>query len=504
MASQRISCLIGAFLVVLTANVTSASKTIIIDDAGTETIAETVCKLTRGSHTQIGRVSTIGKLVAFFKDLPPAHKLASCGEKYSDALDQLQQVVSQSNDNVCSEQKLSLIERFHHDFISRTWRDKQQQKFGKLVAPKILILFFLHYVARVSATCKQSLMNQTTNSLAALTNDPEKLETLDGILRELSTKMGTRPELKGYDDIVLLWSLVDKFPMKKRDGDYMSPPGNRKRMHLKVNPSKADKLEMFQTICSSKLRPVYAASILPVLRLADLGYYLDNEQFSAELAGQPDLRRQIGVAQLCESMLPVKVFKDDTLQSDQMVLMTRDEAGPIYDEGEDVQLPTPLESNEQNSLVSLDALESVNPDDGHLVARRLRANIKARERIFRRLFTMMSQQLSNKVKSLAGKLFFSSEQGKLDVAKVVSDESNEVSVDELEPHNDGSLVRRKRNFFTETLLFLGAVGVVLLWPVIFVAWLSSVGVLMIFGLILMIFDRRPGDDSSTPIHALGD
>lgn len=56
-------------LLITTTTVANSSKINIIDDEEIESIIEKVCKINKGSLTQISRTSTIYKLIAYFKSL---------------------------------------------------------------------------------------------------------------------------------------------------------------------------------------------------------------------------------------------------------------------------------------------------------------------------------------------------------------------------------------------------------------------------------------------------
>lgn len=262
-----------------------------------EDVAQAVCDVTRGTDRQISQFSTIGRLFEFFLSIDPNHELISCAQQWLAGLDQIQAILNTGNEDVCSGQKIELIERFHHNFISKSLKDKSAQKAHQLSALRMLKLFFMHYVSEISAVCEQSTRYDLSHLKIKL---PENSMDALNAFKSIQDSLIPLEPKHGYRDMFLIWNFIDSFPLEHNDAisRYLHTGSTR----LVIQMSKAKSLLEFQESFRTKLRPIYSQSLLSVMRLVEMGFYPANEGLVQLLSSSPELSLFYPLTQLCETV----------------------------------------------------------------------------------------------------------------------------------------------------------------------------------------------------------
>lgn len=395
-------------------------------------IAEELCATKSGStKEQISRVSTVVKLHEFFSNLAEDTKLSDCGKRYNEVLTSLQNLVSVSNENVCSDDKIDLIEDFHRNFISANREDvKQRAADGREAAPEVLRLFFMHYALEISAICKRGLITNIEWDL----HDKVKKSDFDfgghTVLNELMAKMSASfspvTAINDYDDVLLIWDMVEDDAEEEVDELTGEP------VRLLIKAKRVDQIKRVQEKCRCKFRPFYEKLIMPIINLVDIGYSYTGERFERELHElrvNPLVRRWYGVTQICEAILPIRFYQDDKLAERELVIISREEevvikeqlAGNIDHTGQVCSGSELKYEPTTNSMVGIDKLESVETIEAQELVYDVNLKVTVRERAIKRAHHRLLKNIQDKE---AEHLYYSHRKEEVDGGEVKVSDGN--------------------------------------------------------------------------------
>lgn len=288
-------------------------------------IVKVVCKNSDTDSQQISRISTIIKLREFFESVHNKNektKVLNCTKTYRDSLLDLVKVLSASNRNVCSDEKVDLIRDYHRKYISESVDDVSKRQSA---IPKILKLFFIQYAFQVSATCKYNVVRNLNSQASRLDGIESSLSLplLKSVLSELSEYINPVESVQDFDDILLAWDSV------LLDGPADTDPITKEPIRLYLKVRDVNKMIELQTRCRNTLEPVYKKLIMPVVRLADCGYSADSPLIDLEHSRltsglkSDSVKLWYSVAQVCEALKPIKFLSDSKLFDDEVERIDR-------------------------------------------------------------------------------------------------------------------------------------------------------------------------------------
>lgn len=421
-------------------NFSAASSKLLDDDEGQsipvdQLAQQAICDKKNGNKL-VSRVSSIIKLANYFDS--SLDEQNECIVSHREALRDMKELVTTSSKNVCSNEKLSLIENFHQKYLSTLAKDVQarvdQQRED---LPKALKLFSMFYISEVSKICRMNLINnlewdvqdKLLKSEDFRLGDSMDLSTL---LHGLGEQFSAMKSVNSYDDIIMLWSILDGSVLQK-DNDAMKHisdeangvnPITQEPVKLFVKSKNPSHMIELQKKCYFKFKPIYGKIILPVIRLADLGYsytgrHLDKEL--VELKANKLVNKWYVITQICETVMPINFYVDPTIVNDQeTVMITPDQAKELEASQPEVDLSHETRLSYEpvtNTLEGVDKLESMAMEDSsHLIAS-IKTNLSARELVVRRCLVRFAKSAFAAIKDKAGQLFFSRKIGPIGGAK---------------------------------------------------------------------------------------
>lgn len=409
---------LGIFLISLTLSIAQtlawvykAPKVIdseVVSSENIKSIAQEVCS--GSQEKQISRISSIIKLVDYFDNLSQTadEELADCGQRYNNSLHDLRDVIKASEDNVCSDEKLSLIEDFHHKYISTVAQDVSNRETNPDTSV-ILKLFFMNYAMEVSDICKKSLINNLEWDLKdKFSEDDYKFggdTCLDMITKAFTRLFKPVDSVKDYDDVLLVNDLIQSsiFSMNSAEiADEGLNPENGEPVRLLIKAKNVKQIKMMQEKCHYKFKPIYEKLILPIVRLSDIGYTYNGQQFQKELEELREnkmVKRWYSITQLCELILPIQFFQDESLGSKETVLITKEEAEQLSslkqtEKIDSERAQTKIEyAPTTNSIKGLDKLETVENSEVQITIKHLKSNLSSRDRAINRALVRIAQNL---------------------------------------------------------------------------------------------------------------
>lgn len=448
------------------------------DQVDVEPIARAVCGLSDRRDWQISRVSTVEMLVHFFDrevNGTARSELLKCKQQHGEALQLLWDVLSASNENVCSNTKLALIEHFHVRFVSTyiehvTSRAMVQRH----MAPRLLRLLFMHYAMEVDAICKRSLINNiewdlrerfgasVNEKLLDLTEEGQGIrrrsrKEFDAIFNGALKKFTEVYAIEHFEDVLLVWDMIEDSYLSQNYTDKVEAirdehdPVTGEPVRLLVKVKRRGYLDEIKRQCHYNFKPIYSKLILPIVRLANLGYSNRGEQFEIELEelrGSELVRRWYSVTQLCEAMLPIVSFEEPSLGPNEVVVITKEEAAELERAQLERQTGAEPEPGRQvserleyepktNSLLGVDRIESVSSVETQALVRAIRLNLSARDHVNRRAIVQLLRSIKRQLKSSSLGRFFLSDSSR---------QKQEVGLQlarSLEEMDEGALLRMR-------------------------------------------------------------
>lgn len=383
-------------------------------------LAERICRDPENAPDDLVSVSVMRQLIDYFEDLPAKDKLTECREHYLSSFRKMLFVLDIGNENVCSDDKLSLLEDFNEKFLSTTNRDKHNQDQNDFQAPEAVKVFFMHYANTISTVCKRSLaaaIEQNPLVFADRDGKPADLGSVDQLLHNFLATFALEPAKNGYKDLILPWKLVDSFRSSSTGRRFMQDVAindgvSRTRLPVRVSVriNGAANLWTIQEACAKQLKPDYSKLALPVLRLINLGLYEAQEPLAQQLTADKNLVRLFNIVQICETLLPIEAFQDDSLAEGKIVAISSKRAAALRASKPSLQATVNEPSEQQDapesqSLQELDVIQSLaDPAEARRLTEIIKLNRVEHETVVKRILKMGSNLIKSKVQTKAGEL----------------------------------------------------------------------------------------------------
>lgn len=355
-------------------------------DRNVESIASEVCAPGEGEAMQIASISTIRKLSTYLSGLDGSHQLAGCAQTSKQALIDLETLLATSNQNLCADEKLVLIENFHQDYIV-----------SKRKVPRAVSLFFMRYATELSGICMKTLIGGLKSNMAGqVTEQDYKLFTKAQAAALSADSFGSGNSVADLEGAVTFWELISSISSNDETHQLLSRLGVHSAASIKVR-ARAKQISQFvelQKQCREKFQPLYAGFILPSKRLSALGYSPVDESIQEDLENSRVVQLWYGILQACEAILPVQFTEDSSLESGKLVLAGDESAG----EEEPVSKVGAFQpaSNSMETVDRLSSIESVGAQD---LVKNIKIIGEARERAIRTLISHLSKKFRKVVKS---------------------------------------------------------------------------------------------------------
>lgn len=439
-----------------------------LDNLSVESLAELVCD-SSSVQGQINRLSTILKLADFLEANP-----SRCNPETANVVMHLRRMIDSGKSNVCSRDLVQMATNFHNRYLSSSG------VFAKQIS-KPLSLFYKHLMMEVSATCKRILVASVENELATKFSE-EQFQfggkgILDLLVKSFKEHLGEVDSVNDFDDVVMVWQFVRKnfiarFANSMRrylDLDALDQETGQPIISVKMKDPKA--FEYLQLHCRNSFRPVYSKLTLPILQLARLGFSAKSEllgEVEASYRNNPQVVRWFQITQICESILPIRVFRDESLDQTSTVVLNRPEADELIssrqvEEADLSRLHIPVVEFElqANNKLQSDKLASVELLCEQQLKECIKRTKEAGSNLTARMLKLSAKRIKKYLQEKAHRLFVwsrkSSSPKVVDLNMSASPES--LSDDQLlekvgvNPHPDdkdaASLARRKRNTANE-------------------------------------------------------
>lgn len=201
-------------------------------------------------------------------------------------LDNLKQLISFGNDNVCSKQKLNDIREFFDKYIH----------IGQTsLIPDKLRRVFIAYGLLVSSVCSAKM-----------------IETLQ--------KLDDKQILKSNEDEILLDDWVGKrstLAFLLRDNlvmpyDMLKVAARRlKQDKIFVQTAFGQSLARLQSVCLNQLESIYSELVMPVVKLSDMGFNYVGSQMTDT---KSIISRWYRITYLCESLKSIQFIRDHNFE----------------------------------------------------------------------------------------------------------------------------------------------------------------------------------------------
>lgn len=341
-------------------------------------------------HNPWGRkMSRISTLIILDDLMSSPENVCPGKPEYSEIVHQLKQLLDSHKENVCSPQKIDLIEKFHEEFIA---------KHAKI--PYLFLGYFKNYALAISAICKRSLISNVQQLVGKISDDEMQFganqffQKLDAKFKSLK---GPVKASNDFDDVQLIWNVINKHllndPSLSLD-NYLDSSEGQQSKRISIKRADAEQIRDVQQRCRRRFKPIYEQLVIPVIRLAQLGYSAKNELLWPEelqkIRSSPLIARWYRIAYICESVLPVQVFDDDSLVEDATVLLSRQEVSQLeqVDEQETIEEEQFEPSGNQ---IEWDRMMTVYDDDQELVIRLERERV-LRQRELNQLISQLKDE----------------------------------------------------------------------------------------------------------------
>lgn len=207
--------------------------------------SEDLKKLCANETVHLYSLHTIDRFVKLLEDGPQI----ACPNQIKSALVALSQLIETDSGNVCTMRKATAIENYYTDYLNSTVENHQP-------LPSSLRDFSLAYGLRVSYDCKWNMIKQLRDRVPHLVDDDDYLA-----LGQWINKQSPANQLLGGvgnpDDIFL-------------PSDLGLEPDSRatRAVPKEIRPL----IQRLQSVCQNRFRPVYEPLLLPLAKLANLGF----------------------------------------------------------------------------------------------------------------------------------------------------------------------------------------------------------------------------------------
>lgn len=265
-----------------------------------------LCNKERVALTKISEVLSV--IEELKKTIYVEIKESSCPIEVRQAIQEAGKVIEE-NEDVCSREKTDLIYNFHLRYISSEQRDNLRKHL-----PKSLKIFMIGYGLRVSSICKRNMINNLISDTHALLgeHDFQLMNSFTDDKQGILSKMNGKPQ--DFDDILLASDLLN---MKQDLDDGKKEDGNQVNEYEKifVKAKTGPAVRKMKLACQNRYKPFYEKLILPLVRLADVGYNYKGEDMAKELAeikSNPEIGKWYSLVYFCEILLTVEVVENES------------------------------------------------------------------------------------------------------------------------------------------------------------------------------------------------
>lgn len=275
------------------------------------------------SNAQVPIIS-VHEFERLFKDLLKDDTFSICIAGYRQAITQLEPIVLNQDHAVCSDEKFELIKKYHFQFINprqETYKfgddlahldkkivyrqlDENPLEYGvqlderdkEVRCPIAVQQFFKAYVLQVSGLCKMSLIANVQEAMRSLDDDDYKLFSLIKYNTNANEKSPVRESAQGGKSVqklepnkglqasplIDLANKLHKFKyglpfrelvyMPELEGELEEGDLQRSQEVVVLDLRERPELNNFMRACDRRFRPIYSKLIMPIVRLAKLGY----------------------------------------------------------------------------------------------------------------------------------------------------------------------------------------------------------------------------------------
>lgn len=261
----------------------------------------------------------------------------SCSPYYQQMVEELQVLVEHSQ--LCSPEKINAIRVFHRKYISQ---NKYENYKRPRTTPKVVDVFFKLYSWNLSKVCKQNIVESLKSIHLEEVEEQEKLEA-----KKLLSRLGvdkisaSQQTVNDYDDVSLVWDILGDYLLNNDIREFnayvVDDPendnGGKGRAFVKM--SNPEPILDFQCRCKQRFKPIYEQTLMSVVHLANLGYSAKSKSLTDtwnSLRDSPEVKSLYGITQLCENILPIRVYKDVSLAEDSISLISIFEANKLSKE----------------------------------------------------------------------------------------------------------------------------------------------------------------------------
>lgn len=249
-----------------------------------------LCKNTQQSV----HITRISEIAAIIKELrSDLHPTEECSEEVKNSILDLDLVIDDTDD-VCTMKKVEQINLYHSKYVQANNNNDKT----KSHLPQSLKNFFIGYSLKVSSICKKNMINNLIMD-TRLQLTPEDFKSLDLWTRNEEGSIFNN--LKGpadYDDLLLSSDLI-------RLTETENSPINNEKIFIQAGSGKF--MNKIQTVCRKRFKPFYEKLIIPVVKLANIGYNYQGEELERELS---EIRTNKEVAQWYEIVYLCQALED--------------------------------------------------------------------------------------------------------------------------------------------------------------------------------------------------
>lgn len=252
-----------------------------------------------------------------------------CGDDTPSALRDLKAVVDKNKKerNQCSMVAIERYREFYLRYLDSSAKDKK----GRSVKlPKSLIKFALAYGVQVASLCRANMVNRLLDD-AQKAVKPEYFDAVNELVGPKGLITKAFPQTSKPDEILL-------------PGPWLREIAKKEKMVIKVPTISL--IEHILTMCKRRFEPVYKPLMLPVSKMANLGFdyrpgMLKETIRAASSNYQTNdiIGRWARIAFTCEILNELELVEDDvdreqSIGNDatQVRVMTKDEASALEDE----------------------------------------------------------------------------------------------------------------------------------------------------------------------------
>lgn len=284
-------------------------------------VEQSLTSLCKNEQVELSKISEVRAII----ELLETKRLSTpCSQEIRESILELLPVISESLDDVCSDEKIEQIRSYHYKYIYTG------NKGSNSIIPSSLRNFFLAFGLKASSICKKNMIN----NLILDTHEYLNAEDFAAIDRWTSAPDNIFDSLSvggpsDYDDIILATELK-----RMTSGDDSSSSEK-----IFIQTGTGDVIKKMQKVCERRFKPFYEKLILPLVALSNMGYNFQGEELERELREMKtnkEIHKWYKVVHLCELATSMEIVEDEedkekTSNLDRRLvrILTKDEADAI-------------------------------------------------------------------------------------------------------------------------------------------------------------------------------